>query len=153
MSSVKIKESLKSYLEERQEEKENENNKATLHTDESLMPRSRLAWSSWNYRVGESHPSTIYWMNNLQHVSDKKDYFISINDPGEVDESKILWETEYTHPLYNVDAIQAQKELPKLNKNRVTFFCGSYFKYGFHEDAFTSGLDAARAITGEPIWN
>ena len=128
-------------------------NRAILHTDESIMPKEKRAWSSWNYRIGKKQPSTIYWMNNLQQVSDKRNYFVSINAAGEVNPSKVLWDSEYTHPIYNVDSIQAQKELAELNKNGVVFFCGSYFKYGFHEDALTSGLDVARAITGEPLWN
>ncbi len=128
-------------------------NRATLHTDESIMPKAKKAWSSWNYRIGEKQPSTIYWMNNLQQVSDQRNYFISINDAGEIDRSKVLWDSEYTHPIYNVDSIQAQKKLSELNKNGVVFFCGSYFKYGFHEDALTSGLEVARAITGDSLWN
>ncbi|MBP9853950.1 MAG: FAD-dependent oxidoreductase [Candidatus Omnitrophica bacterium] len=128
-------------------------NRVTLHTDESIMPKEKRAWSSWNYRIGKKEPSTIYWMNNLQQVSDKKNYFVSINDSDEVNPSKILWDSEYTHPIYNVDSIQAQTKLAELNKNGLVFFCGSYFKYGFHEDALTSGLDVARAISGESIWN
>ncbi len=128
-------------------------NRATLHTDESMMPKEKRAWSSWNYRIGEKQPSTIYWMNNLQQVSEKKDYFVSINDSGEVDPSKVLWDSEYTHPIYNVDSIQAQKKLSELNKNGFVFFCGSYFKYGFHEDALISGIEVARVITGKSIWN
>ena len=57
--------------------------------------------------------------------------------------------------LDSLDAIAAQKELPALNciaSDQTTYFCGSYFKYGFHEDAFTSGLECARAVSGEPIW-
>ncbi|MBF0504754.1 MAG: FAD-dependent oxidoreductase [Candidatus Omnitrophica bacterium] len=128
-------------------------NVAALHTDESIMPRTKLAWSSWNYRITDKETATIYWMNNLQHVSKQKNYFISINDVKDVDPSKIIWRTEYTHPIYNVDAIQAQKKLHELNKDGVIYFCGAYFKYGFHEDALTSGIDVARVITGEPIWN
>ncbi len=128
-------------------------NRACLHIDESVMPKTRRVWSSWNYRMGKGYPSTIYWMNNLQHVSKHRNYFISINDDNEIDPTKILWKTDYTHPLFNVEAISAQKQLPELNKNGVRYFCGSYFKYGFHEDALTSGLDAARAIAGEKIWN
>jgi len=124
-------------------------NKATLHTDESIMPKTKLAWSSWNYRIGKNLPSTIYWMNNLQHVSSKRNYFVSINDASEAAASKILWESEYTHPLYNVNSIQAQKRLPELNTNGVVYFCGSYFKYGFHEDALTSAIEVAKAITHE----
>lgn len=128
-------------------------NRTILHTDESIMPKTQLAWSSWNYRIKDSLPSTIYWMNNLQHVSKNKNYFISINDANEVKEDKILWQKDYEHPLFDVKAIEAQERLAELNQNGVIYFCGSYFKYGFHEDALTSGLNVAKAIAGENIWN
>lgn len=132
-------------------------NTATLHTDAAVMPRTKRVWSSWNYRLDEPNgkvvPSTIYWMNSLQAVSQKRDYFLSINDPGLVHPDKILMEIEYEHPLYTVDAIQAQKGLSKLNEDGATYFCGSYFNYGFHEDAFTSALNLSRQLTGEAIWS
>ncbi len=128
-------------------------NRVTLHCDETIMPRMRLAWSSWNYLITEKGPSTIYWMNNLQGVSKQKNYFVSINDNDLVDESKIIWDSSYEHPLFNVEAIKTQKQLPKLNEDGPIYFCGAYFKYGFHEDGLTAGLNVARSITGETIWN
>ena len=132
-------------------------NHVILHTDASVMPRNHRVWSSWNYRMckdkdGRIVPTTIYYMNSLQKVSKAKDYFVSLNDPGHVDPSKILWQTDYEHPLFSLNAIRAQADLPKLNAQGPVYFCGSYFRYGFHEDAFSSGLDVARAISGENIW-
>jgi predicted NAD/FAD-binding protein len=86
-------------------------------------------------------------MNSLQGVSKKKDYFVSINDPGNIDPKKILWQKQYSHPIYHVKSMQAQAELPKLNVTGPIYFCGAYFKYGFHEDGLTSGLEVVRAIT------
>ncbi len=131
-------------------------NTATLHTDASIMPRTRQAWSSWNYRIkevdGRTLPTTIYFMNKLQHVSRKTDYFVSINDTGDIDRSKVIWEKEYHHPLFDVEAIKAQPQLNQLNQNGHTYFCGAYFKYGFHEDGFTSGMNVAQRIVGELQW-
>lgn len=131
-------------------------NHAVLHTDISVMPKARNAWASWNYRVqdnaGDLRATTVYWMNSLQQVSREQDYFVSINDPGNIDPAKILWQKEYEHPVYNVDSVTAQAELPGLNDNGVLFYCGAYFRYGFHEDGFTAGLEAARKITGEKLW-
>jgi predicted NAD/FAD-binding protein len=136
---------------------------ATLHTDENVMPKTKLAWSSWNYRIEEKPssfsdeqyrevwPSTIYWMNSLQQVSQKKNYFVSINDPGNIDPEKIIRQIIYTHPLFDVGAVKAQKELPFLNEKGPVYFCGSYFRYGFHEDALMSSLDLCRRLTGEKI--
>jgi predicted NAD/FAD-binding protein len=124
-------------------------NKAVLHTDRSLMPKKKLAWSSWNYRVeqkgSELVASTIYWMNQLQGVSDKVDYFVSIN-PSQLDASKIIKEIDYEHPLFDVPAMQAQEELHVLNQDGPVYYCGSYFKYGFHEDAYASAVNLCKDL-------
>ena len=125
-------------------------NKAVLHTDRNLMPKKKLAWSSWNYRVeeknGELVPSTIYWMNQLQQVSDQQDYFVSINPSDQLDPKTILKEIAYEHPLFDVAAMKAQHELPKLNQKGPVYYCGSYFKYGFHEDAYASAVELCKLI-------
>lgn len=130
-------------------------NKATVHTDESVMPRTKKAWSSWNYRIAPGtkgrNPSTIYWMNSLQGVSDKRNYFVSINEAGEVDPAKIIREIDYTHPLFDTAAIQAQQELPGLNLAGPVYFCGSYFRYGFHEDALQSAVHLCSSILGKQV--
>lgn len=127
-------------------------NVATLHTDDSIMPDNKKAWASWNYRIenkdSEIKTSTIYWMNNLQKVSDKKNYFVSINDPGNIDKSHIIKIINYEHPLFDVNAIKAQETIHLLNEqNNDTFYCGSYFKYGFHEDAFASAVSLTNKLT------
>ena len=139
-------------------------NVATLHTDPSPMPRSRRAWASWNCRVDEAGPAqprsrtdagaratTIYWMNSLQKVSDRRDYFVSIDDPGLIDPARVLKTITYHHPVFTMAAIDAQRELPSLNDlspDQTTYFCGSYFRHGFHEDAFTSAIEATCAVIG-----
>lgn len=135
-------------------------NHAVLHTDTRVMPRTRRCWSSWNYRIetdasGETRPSTHYWMNRLQGVSDRRNYFVSINDSGRVDPAAVLKTIEFEHPVYSLGAVRAQKDLPTLNgmaQNQTTYFCGSYFKYGFHEDAFASALDLCRTMLRENLW-
>jgi predicted NAD/FAD-binding protein len=132
-------------------------NSATLHTDTSVMPKKKLAWSSWNYRIRPNSgtqpiTSTVYWMNSLQNVSKRRNYFLNINDREAVRTDTILWETDYTHPVFSLEASRAQKELPKLNEHGPIYFCGSYFRYGFHEDAFTSAVELCKTITGTRIW-
>ncbi|MBL8190128.1 MAG: NAD(P)-binding protein [Acidobacteria bacterium] len=132
-------------------------NRAALHSDESVMPMTRRTWSAWNYRLDYDSqqtvpPTTVYYMNRLQPLNGQRNYFVSINESRTLDAAKIHYETVYEHPVFSAAAIQAQKELPQLNKNGVTYFCGSYFKYGFHEDALTSALDVCRALTGERLW-
>lgn len=131
-------------------------NLATVHTDESVMPRTRSTWSSWNYRIeergGELIPSTIYWMNSLQQVSEKQNYFVSINAiPGSVEKKKIIKEIDYEHPLFDVAAMKAQNELHTLNEKGPVYFCGSYFKYGFHEDAYKSAVELCKKLLNTNI--
>ena len=132
-------------------------NTALLHTDASVMPKTKLCWASWNCRIdqgkdGRISPSTIYWMNSLQGVSERQNYFVSINGEKSVNPKSVLKRIQYEHPLFSLGAVRAQKTLPKLNErmNNV-FFCGSYFRNGFHEDAFTSALELCRVITGERL--
>jgi len=132
-------------------------NTALLHTDASVMPKTKLCWASWNYRIdrgadGKISPSTIYWMNSLQGVSDRQNYFVSINGEDSVNPNTVLKRIQYEHPLFCLGAIRAQEKLPELNQSMTNvFFCGSYFKYGFHEDAFTSALELCRQLTGERL--
>ncbi len=132
-------------------------NLALLHTDESVMPRTRLCWAAWNYRIdraedGRISPSTVYWMNRLQSLPGPRNYFVSINGENSVNPKSVLKRIQYEHPLFSLGAIRAQQGMAKLNErmNRI-FFCGSYFRYGFHEDAFTSALELCRRLTGERL--
>jgi uncharacterized protein len=132
-------------------------NRAVIHTDPVEMPKARLAWAAWNYRIqegpdGKVQPTTVYWMNQLQGVSEKVDYFVSINGGQDVDPAKIIRTIDYEHPLFSLGAVQAQASLPRLNRRdpgQAVFFCGSYFRYGFHEDAFSSAVDLCEVLTGE----
>jgi len=133
-------------------------NLATLHTDASVMPKTKLCWSAWNYRIdfdanGKICPSTIYWMNRLQGVSERQNYFVSINGEEKIHPNHVLKRINYEHPVFSLGAIRAQTGLPAMNQRQTNvYFCGSYFKYGFHEDAFTSALELCRVIAGERIW-
>jgi predicted NAD/FAD-binding protein len=132
-------------------------NTATLHTDNSDMPKIRSIWSSWNYKItksedGKIHPYTIYWMNRLQNVSKKKDYFLTINDPSRIKRDHILREIEYEHPLFSVAASAGQNKLPLLNEEGPIFYAGAYFRYGFHEDGFLSAVNVAKAILKRDPW-
>ncbi len=131
-------------------------NTAILHTDDSVMPRTKRAWSSWNYRIEEKQgkllPSTVYWMNSLQQVSQKRNYFVSINDPENIDDKKIIKKIVYAHPLFDVFGVKAQGELQNLNENGPLYYCGSYFRYGFHEDALMSAVYLCRKLLNKNIY-
>jgi uncharacterized protein len=137
-------------------------NLATVHTDSSVMPRTRRAWASWNYSLardaaGEVSAATHYWMNSLQGVSDRENYFVSINGAEAIDPAKVLRTIAYEHPLFNLGAVRAQAELPALNAaargTTETYFAGSYFRYGFHEDALQSAVSLSELLLGSDPWS
>ena len=135
-------------------------NIATLHTDSSVMPRTRRAWSSWNYEIardsgGRVSCGTHYWMNSLQGVSDRENYFVSINRAEAIDPKRVLKTMGYEHPLFSLGAVRAQEDLPALNlasPTQTVYFCGSYFRYGFHEDALSSAVKLSEIILGRDPW-
>ncbi len=138
-----------------------QHNAVTLHTDAAVMPRTRRAWASWNYEVdrspeGSMYPATHYWMNRLQGVSDRANYFVSVNRPDRIAPGRVLRRLDYEHPLFDLAAVRAQEELPTLNRRALpttrTVFAGSYFRYGFHEDAFMSAVETSRLILDRDPW-
>ena len=136
-------------------------NVATLHTDASVMPRTRLAWSAWNYSIarapeGRISPATHYWMNCLQGVSDRQDYFVSINGAEAIAPEKVLKIIAYEHPLFSLGAVQAQAELPALNAaargGTETYFAGAWQRHGFHEDGLFSAERLGKLLLGRDPW-
>lgn len=129
-------------------------NRTVLHTDAGVMPPNPRAWASWNYvhRRGfsESDPVPVtYHMNRLQRLQTQQPYFVTLNAGATVRPDRIVREFTYLHPLYTFGAMGSQAALPQLNGVRNTYFCGSYFGYGFHEDAVRSGVAVARALGTE----
>ncbi len=128
-------------------------NETILHVDSSVMPSAKRCWASWNYRFDETGASTHYWMNSLQNVSKKKNYFVTLNGEHLVNQDRILKRMTYHHPLFNVGALRAQTRLSELNSetpgenDRQVYFCGSYFGFGFHEDALASAAKLAAHLT------
>jgi predicted NAD/FAD-binding protein len=128
-------------------------NTAVLHTDLRLMPERRRVWSSWNYigeseEAGESPLCVTYWMNRLQNLDMRHPLFVTLNPTREIAPDKIIRKFNYTHPLFDQAALNAQQQLWRLQGQRGTWFCGAYFGYGFHEDGLQSGLAAAEELGG-----
>ena len=128
-------------------------NAVRVHTDSVVMPQSRNCWASWNYRSEQADNNTHYWMNSLQGVSDRENYFVSLNTNDRIAASSIKRSLDYEHPLFDLAAIKTQRRLATLNDTKgVSFFCGSYFRYGFHEDAFKSAVDLCETLLGHDPW-
>ncbi|EKD15304.1 uncharacterized protein L3040_001672 [Drepanopeziza brunnea f. sp. 'multigermtubi'] len=132
-------------------------NTAILHSDLSLMPRSRKAWSSWNY-ITKSSPTganvdqvcLTYNMNILQHIEPAVfgNVLVTLNPLHLPPPETVQGRYTYTHPLYNAAAIHSQSLLPRIQNTRGISYCGAWTKYGFHEDGFSSGLQAAQDHLG-----
>ena len=129
-------------------------NDTILHTDSNVMPRAKRCWASWNYRIDENGTSTHYWMNKLQNISRNQDYIVTLNGEHLIEKSKILKRFSYHHPLFDLKALHAQSELHVLNERSPRdqlFFCGSYFGYGFHEDALKSAHQLAELMQAKVL--
>lgn len=128
-------------------------NLAILHTDTSLMPVRKRAWSSWNYIAqpnveGEHAVCVTYWMNNLQDLGNADNLFVTLNPVTPPESEHILRTVQYDHPLFDTGTDDAQQQLWRLQGHRNTWYCGSYFGAGFHEDGLQSGLWAAEDAGG-----
>ena len=124
-------------------------NKAILHSDERLMPDNHRAWASWNYlgTSDNSGPTITYWMNRLQHIQGKP-LFVTLNPAIEPEPEKIHGCYLYDHPVFDRNAMDAQKEFWSLQGRNRTWYCGAWMGYGFHEDGLQSGLAVAEELGG-----
>ena len=116
-------------------------NEAYLHRDENLMPIRKSAWSSWNSISKNENTCVTYWLNKLQNLNSEKNYFLTLNPVEAIDKNKIIKKIHFTHPYFNKDNVALQKDLHKLQGKKRTWFCGSYFGYGFHEDGLKSSKE------------
>jgi uncharacterized protein len=124
-------------------------NEAWLHGDESFMPRRRAAWASWNYVSDLEAPDrtrVTYWMNSLQHLPTRANVFVTLN-PGRPPRS-VFGVESYDHPIFDLAAINAQRELWSLQGAGGVWFCGAHFGAGFHEDGLQAGLAVAEQLGG-----
>ena len=123
-------------------------NIAYLHTDESLMPKTRACWSSWNYLKNEQGKMTLtYWMNKLQpFLPETQNYFVTLNPTTAPDPSKTLKKIKYAHPTFVKGSNIAQSQIKSLQGAHNIWLAGAWCGYGFHEDGLTSGLMAAENL-------
>ena len=121
-----------------------QSNEAILHTDASLMPKKRCAWAAWNYHIprdSSRHVAVTYNMNILQGLEATKQYLVTLNNDRHIDPDKVIRTVQYEHPVYSRESVAAQRRQAEINTDR-TFFCGAYWRSGFHEDGVVSALNA-----------
>jgi predicted NAD/FAD-binding protein len=122
-------------------------NNVILHTDERVMPKRKRAWASWNYLDNErTSPTLTYYMNRLQSIQSNINFFVSVNLEKVIDSHKIIQHFKYAHPCLDVGAIKAQEQIGLINGIHNTYFVGSYWGYGFHEEGVNSAINTCKLI-------
>ena len=124
-------------------------NIAYIHTDESIMPKNKNVWSSWNSSIKKNEiekNSITYWLNLLQNLKCEENIFLTLNPYFEIDQSKVLKKVKFTHPYFDQTALDFQGKLKNLQNKRNILFCGSYFGYGFHEDGIKSSIEMLKNL-------
>ena len=124
-------------------------NEAVLHTDESILPRRRAAWASWNFHLTDppsQRSALTYWMNNLQRLETETNFCVSLNMTEHVDPAKVIRTIQYSHPVFTPGAVAAQQRHGEISGVNRTRYCGAYWRWGFHEDGVVSALNALEGI-------
>lgn len=127
-------------------------NDVVLHTDTRLLPKRKLAWASWNYRLGNDRqqPAAVtYNMNILQGIESDTTFCVSLNQTAAIDPAKILRRFTYAHPQFSLAAAAAQARWNELAGANHTYYCGAYWANGFHEDGVVSALRVTSALGEE----
>lgn len=128
-------------------------NSVFLHRDESLMPKRRAAWASWNVAKHDGEDVCLtYWMNLLQGIDASKPTFITLNPPRRPDPAKTFFEYQMDHPQFDAAAESAVQALKRIQGQNNLWFAGAWMGSGFHEDGLKSGLSAALTIGGKIPW-
>ena len=124
-------------------------NEAVLHTDEEILPKKKLAWAAWNYHIipEKSHRAALtYNMNILQSLNTDTTYNVTLNYTKAINPDKIIRKIKYMHPRFSLEGVKAQKRHAEISGVNNTFYCGAYWRYGFHEDGVVSALNAIKQV-------
>ena len=128
-------------------------NSALLHYDESILPKRKLAWSSWNYlldRDDDKPVSLTYNMNILQSLRCNRTFCVTLNNEHLIDQKKIIKRLSYEHPLFTPSGIKAQHRRDEISGKNNTYYCGAYWHNGFHEDGVVSAIEVCNQL-GESL--
>jgi uncharacterized protein len=118
-------------------------NDVVLHTDDSLLPRRRRAWASWNFHLEEEpadRTTVTYHMNRLQSLDADREFCVTLNKSAAVEQASVISAGEFSHPVFTHASLSAQGRWREISGMRRTHYCGAYWGYGFHEDGVQSAL-------------
>ncbi len=121
-----------------------QNNDAVLHFDDTILPKRKTAWSSWNYLLDQDQSKPValtYNMNILQGIVSSKTFCVTLNTHELIDPEKVIKYLNYEHPLFTLSSLKAQEQKSKISGKNNTYYCGAYWHNGFHEDRVVSALD------------
>lgn len=124
-------------------------NDVVLHTDASVLPARRRAWAAWNYHIDryqQDRARLTYNMNILQGIESEQTFCVSLNHSDRIDPARILARFNYSHPRFTLEGIDAQQQLDSINGRDRIWYCGAYWRNGFHEDGLQSALEVVRGI-------
>jgi predicted NAD/FAD-binding protein len=128
-------------------------NEAVLHRDEGVMPRSKRAWASWNYhipRYDAERARVTYHMNRLQSLHEASDFFVTLNDDGSIDPAQVVERIAYDHPIFDAEALAAQRAHETIDGGGGVHYAGAYWSYGFHEDGLQSADRVCQRLESTP---
>lgn len=128
-----------------------QDNEVVLHTDEQFLPRSREAWSAWNYHADRdadpARPVAVsYLINKLQTLPFAQPVVVTLNPSHQPRADRVIDRYTYAHPVFDVGSLAAQAQLPQLQGHRNTWYCGAWAGYGFHEDGLKAGMAVAAGL-------
>jgi len=127
-------------------------NEIVLHADASVMPKHKVCWSSWNYTEDAQKKNEridlTYWMNSLQPIPANDPHFVTLNTTRTIRQELIYDQVTLRHPVFDLTALDGQREVAELNGANKTWFCGAWMKNGFHEDGLSSAVDVVEALRG-----
>lgn len=129
-------------------------NSVVLHSDESLLPRRKTAWASWNYLLDGNHiekPVLTYNMNMLQGIKSQKTFCVTVNAEENIDPNKVIRKYNYSHPQFGAESVDAQNSWCEINGKLNSWFCGAYWGNGFHEDGVVSAQRVANCLEGDVL--
>ena len=131
-------------------------NLMVLHSDINFMPKKKSAWSSWVYlsnsNKSEQQISLSYWMNNLQSLNTSTPIIVTLNPATEPNKNLIYDVYEFEHPVFNQKAIDAQKNIFKIQGESRVWYCGAWQRYGFHEDGLLSAVNLSKKFEVDIPW-
>jgi uncharacterized protein len=122
-------------------------NSAVLHNDNNILYPNKKMYAAWNYTSSNTQKDAVtltYWINTLQNLKTKKDYFVSLNETQQIEQ--VIEKISYDHPQFNAQAINMQKRKNEISGQNNTFYAGAYWRYGFHEDGLLSANEVGKLL-------